>query len=59
MLPVTCTCEPEAKIKFDLDAFDVPLPTMNADCADDSRLYCPCTCWFNPDAIVPQPSACE
>jgi hypothetical protein len=37
--PVICTCEPEAKIKFDLAAPDVPFPTIKADCADDDRLY--------------------
>ena len=30
-LPVTCTVEPEAKIKFDLEPSAVPFPTINAD----------------------------
>jgi hypothetical protein len=37
--PVICTCEPEAKIRFDLAPSDVPLPTINADWADDDKLY--------------------
>ena len=40
-LPVICTCDPEAKIKFDLKPSAVPLPTIKADCADEAILYCP------------------
>jgi hypothetical protein len=39
MLPVICTTEPEAKIKFDLALSAVPLPTIKALCADDDILY--------------------
>ena len=42
--PVICTCEPEAKIRFDLATSDVPLPCINADSTEDERLYAPCTC---------------
>jgi len=39
-LPVTCTCEPDAKIRFDRSApSPVPLPTINALCAEEERLY--------------------
>ena len=59
-LPVICTWEPEAKIKFDRSApSPVPLPRINADCAEEDILYCPCTCWYDPDATVSNPSACE
>jgi hypothetical protein len=37
--PVICTCEPEAKIRFDLAPSDVPLPTIKALCAEDEILY--------------------
>ena len=58
-LPVTCTVDPEAKIRLDREPFDVPFPTINADSADDTLLNCPCTCWYEPNAIVWRPSACE
>jgi hypothetical protein len=29
--PVICTCDPEAKIRFDLEPSAVPFPTINAD----------------------------
>ena len=57
--PVICTCEPEAKTKFDLAAPLVPFPIIKALCADEDILYCPWTCWYEPDVIVPNPSACE
>ena len=43
--PVISTCEPDAKIKFDLLLFAVPFPCMKADCADDDIFYWPCMCW--------------
>ena len=44
--PVICTCDPEAKIKFERSSpLPVPFPTIKALCADDAILYAPCTCW--------------
>ena len=32
---------------------------MKADWADEEMLYCPWTCWYDPNATVLKPSACE
>ena len=50
--PVTWNCYPEANARFDLLPVELPFPIIQADCAVEDILYCPCTCWYNPEAIV-------
>ena len=57
--PEIWNSEPEANIRFDLLEASTPFPIMKALCADEDMLYWPWTCWYAPDATVPNPSACE